>query len=257
MNEAASADRHPSRLAGARGAAQGRGGDGARASCARLVCTASLDLGVDWGDVDLVIQMGAPKGSSRLTAADRPRQSPARRAERGDPRPRQPLRISGGARRARRGRRGRARPRGLPPRRARRARPAYHGRRLRRARSARRSCWTRCAPPRLMPGCPRSCSAPILSFIESGGYALKAYDRSGASPGARTAAGGSRIPRFIQQHRMNAGIIVDAPLYNVRFRNGRRLGTVEDNFAETLRAPATPSSSPAWCWRWSGSTAST
>src|SRR3546814_18667531 len=32
-----------------------------------LVATASLDLGVDWGDVDLVIQMGAPKGSSRLT----------------------------------------------------------------------------------------------------------------------------------------------------------------------------------------------
>jgi len=31
-----------------------------------LVATASLDLGVDWGDVDLVVQMGAPKGSSRL-----------------------------------------------------------------------------------------------------------------------------------------------------------------------------------------------
>src|SRR5207237_3550975 len=31
-----------------------------------LVCTSSLDLGVDWGDVDLVVQMGAPKGSSRL-----------------------------------------------------------------------------------------------------------------------------------------------------------------------------------------------
>ena len=31
-----------------------------------LVCTASLDLGVDWGNVDCVIQMGAPKGSSRL-----------------------------------------------------------------------------------------------------------------------------------------------------------------------------------------------
>ena len=31
-----------------------------------LVCTASLDLGVDWGDIDCVIQMGAPKGSSRL-----------------------------------------------------------------------------------------------------------------------------------------------------------------------------------------------
>jgi ATP-dependent Lhr-like helicase len=31
-----------------------------------LVCTAVLDLGVDWGDVECVIQMGAPKGSSRL-----------------------------------------------------------------------------------------------------------------------------------------------------------------------------------------------
>ncbi|MFO0985884.1 MAG: helicase-related protein [Alphaproteobacteria bacterium] len=35
------------------------------ASCA-IVCTSSLDLGIDWGDVDLVIQMGAPKGASRL-----------------------------------------------------------------------------------------------------------------------------------------------------------------------------------------------
>ena len=31
-----------------------------------VVCTSSLDLGVDWGDVDLVIKIGAPKGSSRL-----------------------------------------------------------------------------------------------------------------------------------------------------------------------------------------------
>jgi ATP-dependent Lhr-like helicase len=31
-----------------------------------VVCTSTLDLGIDWGDVDLVIHMGAPKGSSRL-----------------------------------------------------------------------------------------------------------------------------------------------------------------------------------------------
>src|ERR1700736_5727555 len=31
-----------------------------------VVCTSSLDLGVDWGDFDLVVNIGAPKGSSRL-----------------------------------------------------------------------------------------------------------------------------------------------------------------------------------------------
>ena len=31
-----------------------------------MVCTSTLDLGIDWGDVDLVIHVGAPKGSSRL-----------------------------------------------------------------------------------------------------------------------------------------------------------------------------------------------
>ncbi len=30
-----------------------------------LVATASLDLGIDWGDVDLVVQMGAPEGHRR------------------------------------------------------------------------------------------------------------------------------------------------------------------------------------------------
>ncbi len=31
-----------------------------------VVCTSTLDLGIDWGDVDLVINVGAPKGSSRI-----------------------------------------------------------------------------------------------------------------------------------------------------------------------------------------------
>ncbi|MCC7428629.1 MAG: ligase-associated DNA damage response DEXH box helicase [Alphaproteobacteria bacterium] len=31
-----------------------------------VVATSSLDLGIDWGGVDLVIQVGAPKGASRL-----------------------------------------------------------------------------------------------------------------------------------------------------------------------------------------------
>lgn len=31
-----------------------------------IVCTSALELGIDWGDVDLVVQVGAPKGVSRL-----------------------------------------------------------------------------------------------------------------------------------------------------------------------------------------------
>ncbi|MEM8825584.1 MAG: DNA ligase-associated DEXH box helicase, partial [Pseudomonadota bacterium] len=73
-----------------------------------------------------------------------------------------------------------------------------------------------------------------LSFIESGGYSLRAYDqykriRQGADGLWRISH-----PRFAKQHRLNAGIIVDAPVLDVRFRNGRKLGTVEEYFASTL-----------------------
>ena len=50
-----------------------------------VVATSTLDLGIDWGDVDLVINVGAPKGASRLIQRDRPRQSPARGALARDP----------------------------------------------------------------------------------------------------------------------------------------------------------------------------
>src|SRR5919109_5474537 len=38
----------------------------ARGALRAVVATSSLDLGIDWGDIDLVIQVGAPKGASRL-----------------------------------------------------------------------------------------------------------------------------------------------------------------------------------------------
>lgn len=37
-----------------------------RGNLRAIVCTGSLDLGIDWGDVDLVIQIGAPKNVKRL-----------------------------------------------------------------------------------------------------------------------------------------------------------------------------------------------
>ncbi|MCJ2038747.1 ligase-associated DNA damage response DEXH box helicase [Methylobacterium sp. J-059] len=38
----------------------------AAGSLRAIVCTATLDLGIDWGDVDLVVNVGAPKGASRI-----------------------------------------------------------------------------------------------------------------------------------------------------------------------------------------------
>lgn len=38
----------------------------AKGSLRGVVATSSLDLGIDWADVDLVVQVGAPKGTARL-----------------------------------------------------------------------------------------------------------------------------------------------------------------------------------------------
>jgi ATP-dependent Lhr-like helicase len=198
-----------------------------------LVCTASLDLGVDWGDVDLVIQMGAPKGSSRLL------QRIGRANHRLDE-PSQAILVPGNR---------------FEYLEARAALDAIEDKEL--------------DPEIFRPGAldvlaqhvmAAACAAPfreeemldevrsaapyaglsadlfrqVLEYIESGGYSLKAYDRFRRL--TRDADGTWRVshPRFVQQHRMNAGIIVDAPLLDVRFRNGRKLGTVEEYFASTL-----------------------
>ncbi len=60
-----------------------------------VVATSTLDLGIDWGDVDLVIHVGAPKGASRLAQrigrANHRMDEPSKR----DPRSGQPLRGHG------------------------------------------------------------------------------------------------------------------------------------------------------------------
>jgi ATP-dependent helicase Lhr and Lhr-like helicase len=48
-----------------------------------VVCTATLDLGIDWGDVDLVVNIGAPKGGQPADPARRSRQSSPGRALQG------------------------------------------------------------------------------------------------------------------------------------------------------------------------------
>ena len=198
-----------------------------------LVCTASLDLGVDWGDVDLVIQMGAPKGSSRLLQRigranhrlDEPSEAilvPGNRFEylearaaldaidegELDPEIFRPGALDVLAQHIM----------GLAC-----AAPFREEEMLAEIRSA--------AP---YAGLSADLFGQVLAYIESGGYALRAYDKFKRLTKGPEGLWRVSHPRFIQQHRMNAGIIVDAPLLDVKFRNGRKLGTVEDYFASTL-----------------------
>ncbi|HEU4960660.1 MAG TPA: ligase-associated DNA damage response DEXH box helicase [Sphingomonas sp.] len=204
-----------------------------------LVATASLDLGVDWGDVDCVIQMGAPKGASRLL------QRIGRANHRLDE-PSEAVIVPGNR---------------FEYLEARAALDAVTAGELDnepfRAGAldvlAQHVMACACAAPfredelldEVRSALPYSALteetfARVLGFIRDGGYALRAYDRfkrltqdPGSSPGQ---AGTWRVshPRFVQQHRLNAGIIVEATMLTVRFRNGRQLGKVEEGFAATL-----------------------
>ncbi|TPG41378.1 ligase-associated DNA damage response DEXH box helicase [Sphingomonas koreensis] len=198
-----------------------------------LVATASLDLGVDWGDVDCVIQMGAPKGSSRLLQRigranhrlDEPSEAvlvPGNRFEYLEARAALDAVIAGE----------------LDP-------DIFRMGGLDVLAQHVMAC--ACAAPfreeelrdEIRSALPYSALtdeafARVLSFIRDGGYALKAYERFKRL--TQEADGAWRVshPRFVTQHRLNAGIIVEATMLTVRFKNGRKLGTVEEGFAASL-----------------------
>ncbi|WP_210357558.1 ligase-associated DNA damage response DEXH box helicase [Sphingomonas beigongshangi] len=198
-----------------------------------LVATASLDLGVDWGDVDCVIQMGAPKGSSRLLqrigrANHRLDESseailvPGNRFEYLEARAALDA-VEEGALDA-----DPFRPGALDV-------LAQHVMACACAAPFRRDALLdeiRGATP--YSALPDETFDRVLAFIRDGGYSLKAYDRFKRL--TEDADGTWRVshPRFVQQHRLNAGIIVEATMLTVRFKNGRSLGKVEEGFAATL-----------------------
>ena len=198
-----------------------------------LVATASLDLGVDWGDVDCVIQMGAPKGSSRLL------QRTGRANHRLDEASEAILvpgnrfeyletvaaldAVAAGELDA-----DIFRPGALDV-------------------LAQHVMACACSAPfreeelldEIRSALPYSALtadtfARVLGFIRDGGYSLRAYDRFKRL--TQEADGAWRVshPKFVTQHRLNAGIIVEATMLTVRFRNGRALGKVEEAFASTL-----------------------
>jgi ATP-dependent Lhr-like helicase len=74
----------------------------------------------------------------------------------------------------------------------------------------------------------------VLEFVATGGYALRAYDRFKRIVRDRHGVWRLTHPEHAARHRLNAGIIVDSEMLEVRFRNGRSLGKVEESFGATL-----------------------
>ncbi len=203
-----------------------------------VVATSSLDLGIDWGGVDQVIQVGAPKGVSRLL------QRVGRANHRMDESSRAILvpanrfevleceaAILGVAGRELDG--DLPRPGGLDV-------------------LAQHLLGLACSAPfrpdeafeevrRAAPyaDLPRRDFDDVLMFVENGGYALAAYDRWRKL--FRDSEGNVHVrsERVARQHRMNIGTIVEAPLIKVRLAGKRRLGPVlgevEEYFVNTLQ----------------------
>ena len=213
-----------------------------------VVCTSTLDLGIDWGEVDLVIQMGAPKGAARLI------QRIGRANHRMDEASRAVL---------------------VPTNRfevleCRAAEAAVEageidGEGVREGaldilaqHVMGRACGDGFQLEELYDEIVRA--APyqnldwetyerIVDFVASGGYALKTYDRFHRIVRRPDGVWVARTARDAQAHRMNVGAIVESPMLSVRLasfigkekpgekravRAGLKLGEMEEYFLSTL-----------------------
>ncbi|EKS34308.1 ligase-associated DNA damage response DEXH box helicase [Afipia broomeae] len=213
-----------------------------------VVCTSSLDLGIDWGDIDLVINVGAPKGASRLMQRigranhrlDEPSRAvmvPANRFEVLECR----AAIDAVAENAQ----------DTPPQRTGSLDVL-----------AQHVLGCACGEPFLADelyaevrsaapymDLPRKDFDDVIDFVATGGYALKSYERFARIK--QDKAGRWRVtnPRVRQSYRLNVGTIVEEPMLKVKLvrgsnkgggstgaiaRGGRMLGQIEEYFIEGL-----------------------
>jgi len=208
-----------------------------------VVATSTLDLGIDWGDVDLVIHAGAPKGASRLAQRigrsnhrmDEPSRAvlvPANRFEVMECQAALDANYIG----------------------AQDTPPVGEG-----ALDvlAQHVLGMACAEPfdadvlygevtSAAPywGLPRKIFDKIIEFVATGGYALKTYERYARI--RKMPDGRWRVsnPATAQQYRLNIGTIIEAAMLNIKMvkrgakgavgRGGMTLGKVEEYFLEQL-----------------------
>ncbi|GIL39173.1 ligase-associated DNA damage response DEXH box helicase [Roseiterribacter gracilis] len=198
-----------------------------------VVATSSLDLGIDWGSVDLVVQVGAPKGASRLMQRigranhrlDEPSRAllvPGNRFEHlecraaidaidageldGDPV------ISGGL-----------------------------------DVLAQHVLGTACAGPfdpdalyrEVLGAAPyfglaRKDFDDVVDFVATGGYALGAYERFKRLKKREDGHWELADKSFARAYRLNVGTIVESTMLKVRINRGPVVGEVEEYFGSTL-----------------------
>lgn len=210
----------------------------ARGELRAVVCTSTLDLGIDWGDVDLVIQLASPKGASRMVQRigranhrlDEPSRAlfvPANRFE---------MLECQAAREAI-------------------AQNRFDG-------EVSRVGALDVLAQHVM-GC--ACSEPfdllalydevtssgpyrdlpwedfeqVVDFVSTGGYALKTYDRFRRIVKGLDGRWMVRNAETAQRHRLNVGAIVSPAMLAVRIsmgkgRAGRKIGEVEEGMLEML-----------------------
>ncbi|HEX3700992.1 MAG TPA: ligase-associated DNA damage response DEXH box helicase [Phenylobacterium sp.] len=210
----------------------------ARGELRAVVCTSTLDLGIDWGDVDLVIQLASPKGAARMVQRigranhrlDEPSRAlfvPANRFEM------------------------------LECQAAREAIAANHldG-------DAPRDGALDVLAQHVM-GC--ACAEPfdmlalydevrtagpyrdlawedfeqVVDFVSTGGYALKTYDRFRRIVRGPDGLWKVRNGEIAQRHRLNVGAIVSPAMLAVRIAGrrgsvGRKIGEIEEGMLEML-----------------------
>ena len=210
----------------------------ARGELRAVVCTSTLDLGIDWGDVDLVIQLASPKGASRMV----------QRIGRANHRLDEPSRALF-----------------VPANR-------FEMLECQAAREAIAENTLDGDPPRVgaldvlaqhVMGC--ACSEPfdalalydevrtagpyrdlpwedfeqVVDFVSTGGYALKTYDRFRRIVRGPDGLWKVRDAQTAQRHRLNVGAIVSPAVLSVRMagrggRGGRKIGEVEEGMLEML-----------------------
>ena len=198
-----------------------------------VVATSSLDLGIDWADIDLVVQIGAPKGVSRLVqrigraghnlaTASKAVLVPANRFEVLEVMAASScvakLQLDDSA----------AHDGALDV-------LAQHivGCAVSAPFDANRLYESICtAPP--YANLPRSVFDDVLDFVATGGYALSHYDQFHRLVQGIDGLWRITSPKVAQRWRMNIGTIVETVTMKVRLKSGPVLGEIEEYFIQNL-----------------------